>query len=239
MATFKVYDHYDDFPKADWRWKDFKPKELACRGDNKLAVDEDAMDKLQALRDLLGKPIILNSAYRSPAYNRRIGGASKSMHIEARAYDCAMGNHDPARFEAAARQVGFTGFGFYPNHNFIHIDTGRPREWGKRWFDPQEQVGEPISLLGFADLTVETLPLENLPIEDLKETDMYDEKPWYASKTIWGALVALLSQLSLFLGVEITAGDQAEILTAGLQIVGGLGALYAVYGRIVADSEIT
>jgi hypothetical protein len=50
-----------------------------------------------------------------------------------------MVNHDPAVFEAAARKVGFTGFGFYPPKagNFIHLDIGPPREWGKRWTAPK------------------------------------------------------------------------------------------------------
>lgn len=130
----KVYNHYNEYPMSTWRWPSFSPQEIACRGDNKLAVDAAAMTKLQALRDRLGVPLIVNSAYRSPEYNRRIGGASRSQHMEAKAFDISMANHNPAVFEAAARAVGFTGFGFYQRNNFMHIDTGPAREWGDRWF---------------------------------------------------------------------------------------------------------
>ena len=130
----RVYEHYNDYPMSAWRWPSFSPQEIACRGDAKLAVDEAAMDKLQALRNRLGTPLIVNSAYRSPEYNRRIGGATRSMHMQAKAFDISMANHDPAIFEAAAREVGFTGFGFYQRNNFMHIDTGPAREWGERWF---------------------------------------------------------------------------------------------------------
>lgn len=36
-------------------------------------------------------------------------------------------------FEAAAREVGFLGFGFYPRSGFIHVDLGPARQWGGRF----------------------------------------------------------------------------------------------------------
>ena len=44
-----------------------------------------------------------------------------------------MANHDPVAFEAAAREVGFLGFGFYPRSGFMHIDLGPARVWGQRF----------------------------------------------------------------------------------------------------------
>ena len=129
----KTYKHYDDFPLDEWSWPDFTPREMRSKGDNSLAVDIDAMDKLQALRNIIG-PIRITSAYRSPAHNKAVGGAKNSMHLQARAFDVQMYGHDPAKVEAAARKVGFTGFGFYEKSGFVHIDTGPAREWGKRWW---------------------------------------------------------------------------------------------------------
>lgn len=134
----RVYNHYNDYPVAAWRWPSFSPQEMACRGTGKLAINEAAMDKLQALRDRLGVPIIVNSAYRSPEHNRNVGGAAGSKHLLAEAFDVSMSNHNPAVFEAAARAVGFAGFGFYQRNNFIHVDVGPSREWGARWFQRTE-----------------------------------------------------------------------------------------------------
>jgi len=97
---------------------------------DKIRINKAALDKLQALRDRIGRPLIVNSAYRSPGYNQRIGGAKHSMHLQGAAFDISMANHDPENFEAAARTVDFTGFGFYPRQNFMHIDIGRARQWG-------------------------------------------------------------------------------------------------------------
>lgn len=73
------------------------------------------------------------SPYRSPEHNRAVGGAKRSKHMEGAAFDIAMSNHDPVAFEAAAREVGFLGFGFYPRSGFMHVDLGPARQWGERF----------------------------------------------------------------------------------------------------------
>lgn len=103
------FTHFRDVPAAAWRWPNFSPAEIACRGTGKLLVNEAALDALQALRKRLGKPLIILSAYRSPEHNRAVGGAKASKHMEGIAFDVAMANHDPESFEAAARAIGFKG----------------------------------------------------------------------------------------------------------------------------------
>lgn len=125
-----VYKNYLDFPLKDWKWPNFSPREMASKGDGKLLIDPPSMDKLQALRKKVGVPLIVVSAYRSPEHNARVGGAKGSYHMQAKAFDISMTNHDPEMFERAARAVGFTGFGFYPRQNFMHVDTGPARSWG-------------------------------------------------------------------------------------------------------------
>jgi hypothetical protein len=128
-----TYAHFRDAPKSSWRWPNFSPAEIACRGTGAIKINTEAMDKLQALRDRLGKPLIVRSAYRSPEHNRAVGGAPASKHMQATAFDIAMSNHDPVAFEAAARAMGFLGFGYYPRSGFMHIDLGPARSWGERF----------------------------------------------------------------------------------------------------------
>ena len=131
--TSTFYGHWRDLPDTAWRWPSFSPAEIACRGTGKLLINEAALDKLQALRDRLGKPLIVRSAYRSPEHNQAVGGAKRSKHLIGAAFDIAMTNHDPVAFEAAAREVGFLGFGFYPRSDFMHVDLGPERQWGTRF----------------------------------------------------------------------------------------------------------
>ena len=129
--TIRNFRHFRDLPPQLWRWPNFSPAEIACRGTGQLKLVPEVMDRLQALRDRLGKPLIIRSAYRSPEHNRAVGGAPASRHMQGTAFDIAMANHDPAAFEAAARAVGFLGFGFYPRSGFMHIDLGPARSWGE------------------------------------------------------------------------------------------------------------
>ena len=129
----RTFRHFRDVPQNLWRWPNFSPAEIACRGTGQIRLHPEALDKLQALRDRLGKPLIVRSAYRSPEHNRAVGGATRSKHLDGAAFDIAMANHDPAAFEAAAREVGFLGFGFYPRSGFIHVDLGPAQQWGERF----------------------------------------------------------------------------------------------------------
>jgi len=135
----------------NWPSKHFSPEELACRGTGKIKIDEDALAKLEKLREMLGKPMIINSAYRSPEHNRKVGGAKNSNHMQGVAFDVRMDNHDPEKFERLARKCGFTGFGYYPASGFMHIDTGKPRVWGTKFkprptrFKPDEVAPEKIT----------------------------------------------------------------------------------------------
>ncbi len=69
--TTTFHGHWRNVPEGTWRWSNFSPAEIACRGIGKLLINEPALDKLQALRDRLGKPLIVRSAYRSPEHIRR------------------------------------------------------------------------------------------------------------------------------------------------------------------------
>ncbi|SEO15865.1 Peptidase M15 [Paracoccus alcaliphilus] len=124
------YQHWRNVPAKEWHWPNFSPAEIACRGTGKIQINEDALDRLQELRVMLGKPLIVNSAYRSPEHNKRVGGAKASQHLNGCAFDISMANHDPVTYIAAARKAGFKGIGTYPRSNFVHIDTGPARSWG-------------------------------------------------------------------------------------------------------------
>jgi zinc D-Ala-D-Ala carboxypeptidase len=125
------YEHYDQVPRALWRWRYFIPRELASKGDGSLLIDEDALDRLEYARRLLGQPLVILSAYRDPLHNAKVGGAPLSMHKEGKAFDIRLTGLDKWQLLIACQKAGFTGFGFYST--FLHVDTGKPRTWGKIW----------------------------------------------------------------------------------------------------------
>lgn len=128
----KFYLHWKDVPKEEWHWHSFTPQEIACRGTGNILIVPDGLNKLQALRDIIGL-LILNSAYRSPSHNKAVGGSPNSKHLLGIAYDV---QNDSKRFTQdqlieAAIKVGFNGIGRYDT--FTHIDARQtPARWDLR-----------------------------------------------------------------------------------------------------------
>lgn len=133
------YLAWDMVPPSVWTWKNFKPRELACKGTGRIRLQRKAVDALQALRDEVGKPMLIASAYRSPEHNAAVKGSPTSRHMQGDAFDVVMVGHDPKTFEEAARRAGFQGFGYYPESSppFMHIDMGPARKWGTP-FSPKD-----------------------------------------------------------------------------------------------------
>lgn len=90
---------------------------------------------LQKARNIIRTPIVILSVYRSPAYNRAVGGARGSFHRTSEAVDAQTA--DPRRnrdLQSALRRlrsrgVWTGGLGIYPT--FAHIDHGTDynRDW--------------------------------------------------------------------------------------------------------------
>ena len=111
--------------------KYFDSREFACHDGSEHEISKELIDKLTRLREVIGKSIHVNSGYRSPAYNKAIGGATHSYHMLGMAADCHVDGMTPAQIKAIAVQLGFRGIGLYDN--FIHLDV-RPKytEWDFR-----------------------------------------------------------------------------------------------------------
>lgn len=67
---------------------------------------------------------------------------------------------------------------------------------------------------------------------------MTDTKPVFASKTVWGALVAIAASLAGLAGFTLAEGDQAELIDLLAQGATLIGAAIALYGRISATKQL-
>ena len=91
----------------------------------------DTKQALIALKRKFGKPLTITSGYRSPAYNKKVGGATNSLHKRGRAVDivtAGMSGNEKAKLLSTGLDVGFTSPGFYSS--FLHLDT---RQSGATW----------------------------------------------------------------------------------------------------------
>ena len=67
---------------------------------------------------------------------------------------------------------------------------------------------------------------------------MNDFKPWYASRTIWGSIIALVAAVASAFGVEIDQQLQTSVVESLLQLVAIGGSIVAVFGRMTATTMI-
>lgn len=129
MSAMRHYfPHYSAIPHGFWRWPNFTPKEIACKGDGSIMVDVNAMDALQKARLYAGVPLYINSGYRSPLHNARVGGAPLSRHKYGDAFDISLRGFEKEQLHRILLAAGFIGFGLRYQH-FIHADTWRKRVW--------------------------------------------------------------------------------------------------------------
>ncbi len=76
-----------------------------------------------------GKKVVMNSGYRSPSHNGKVGGAKNSYHKKCMAADFFIPGVSKKKLMAfAKRNALIGGLGCYSGRNFIHIDVRkRPR----------------------------------------------------------------------------------------------------------------
>jgi hypothetical protein len=63
-------------------------------------------------------------------------------------------------------------------------------------------------------------------------------KPWYYSRTVWGALIAVSAPMLQLMGLPISPQIQPELADGLVTFVGAVGGLVALYGRLFATSQL-
>lgn len=109
----------------------FKLSEFACKdGSDVIFVAPDLVDLLQKIRNHFGKPVVINSAYRTVSYNKQVGGATYSQHLYGTAADIRITGVAPKEVAAYAETLlaGTGGIGIY--NNFVHVDVRKEKS---RW----------------------------------------------------------------------------------------------------------
>jgi uncharacterized protein YcbK (DUF882 family) len=101
-----------------------------------LAIDPRLLDLLYRLRRQLtyDGPIHVISGYRCPATNAMLAARSKrvsknSYHMRGMAIDIRMPGRPLTELRDAAIVLGIGGVGYYPESDFVHVDTGPVRFW--------------------------------------------------------------------------------------------------------------
>ena len=99
-------------------------------------IEPELFDILHGVRTRLetNRPFQVISGYRSPRTNAALhakssGVASNSQHTLGKAVDVRLDGVELRHVRKAALDLGAGGVGYYPQSNFVHVDTGRVRQW--------------------------------------------------------------------------------------------------------------
>ena len=110
----------------DWRTDDVKK------------IDLRTIDIMAAAHNLLdtSEPYMLLSGYRSPKTNamlrsRSSGVAKNSLHMTGQAADLRLGSRSVNQMVKAAMACRAGGVGKYSGSDFVHMDCGAVRSWGR------------------------------------------------------------------------------------------------------------
>lgn len=110
----------------DWRTDDVKQ------------IDLRTIDIMAAAHNMLdvSEPYMLLSGYRSPKTNRMLrarssGVAKNSLHLKGQAADLRLNSRSVNQMARAAAACKAGGVGRYSGSNFVHMDCGTVRSWGR------------------------------------------------------------------------------------------------------------
>lgn len=101
-------------------------------------MDLRTIDIMAASQNLLNtdEPYMLLSGYRSPKTNamlrsRSRGVAKNSLHLKGQAADLRVNGRSVSQVARAAASCRAGGVGRYSGSNFVHMDCGPVRTWGR------------------------------------------------------------------------------------------------------------
>jgi uncharacterized protein YcbK (DUF882 family) len=129
--TYKVNGRYDEeaLKKINWVLRDWRKEES-------IKMDPHAIDVLWEVHRSVGanEPIWVICGYRSPTTNsmlrRRSSGVAKfSQHMLGKAIDFYIPGVPLSELREMGLRLERGGVGFYPESNFVHLDTGSVRHW--------------------------------------------------------------------------------------------------------------
>ena len=121
----------DALTEVNWFMRDW-------RRDRSRAIDTRTVDIIAATQQLLDTPtpFLMLSGYRTAETNallrnRSRGVAKNSLHMKGQAADLCMQGKSVRQVARAAASCAAGGVGRYSRSNFVHIDCGEKRLWGR------------------------------------------------------------------------------------------------------------
>lgn len=107
--------------------QNFKASEFQCKDKSEyLLVSTELIGILDRIRMHYNAPVIINSGYRTPSWNSKVGGAPNSYHCKGMAADIVVKGHSSQEVAKYADSIMEQG-GIIRYTSFTHIDVREER----------------------------------------------------------------------------------------------------------------
>ena len=101
----------------------FNLREFQCKcGCGTVKLHSELLRRLQAIRTETGRAVVINSGYRCPTHNKKVGGASNSQHLHGKAADIVIKGLPIAEQRKICEKY-FTDGGIGYANTYTHVDT--------------------------------------------------------------------------------------------------------------------
>lgn len=113
---------------------------MSSEKENLVKLVENILDPL---RELYGKPIHINSGYRSPLVNKKVGGAATSQHVQGQAVDITGGSKEENEklFNLIVKNFKFDQIINEKDFTWVHVSYSSTKNRGEKLkFDGKSYV---------------------------------------------------------------------------------------------------
>lgn len=119
QGTHQISEHF--------KVKEFAQKDYQC---DKILIESELVKVLEDVRTHFNMPVIITSGYRTPEYNKKIGGVKNSQHTKGTAADIKVKTVLASEVQRYLNRKYPDKYGIGRYENFTHIDV---REKKARW----------------------------------------------------------------------------------------------------------
>ena len=107
--------------------QEFAQKDYKC---DRILIESELVEVLEDVRTHFKKPVIITSGYRTPEYNKKIGGVKNSQHTKGTAADVKVKMIPASKVQNYLSQKYPNKYGIGRYNNFTHIDVRKKKA---RW----------------------------------------------------------------------------------------------------------
>nr|DAX73674.1 MAG TPA: peptidase [Microviridae sp.] len=119
QGTQQVSEHF--------KIQEFAQKDYRC---DKILIESELIKVLEDIRTHFNKPVIITSGYRTPEYNKKVGGVKNSQHTKGTAADIKVKNVLASKVQNYLSKKYPNKYGIGRYNNFTHIDVRKKKA---RW----------------------------------------------------------------------------------------------------------